>query len=61
MILRRYRPFNEVVEELVEEGKKFDAESLKLISFRDLNLAGVGNAGKAACSFELIEGEIKEG
>jgi len=59
MILRRYRPFNEVVEELVEEGKKFDAESLKLITFRDLNMAGIGNAGKAACSFDLIENEVK--
>ena len=59
MALRRYKPFYEVREELIAEGKRFDAESLKLISFRDLNLAGVGNAGKAACSFELIEGEIK--
>lgn len=59
MISGRYRPFNDVVKELIAEGKKFDTESLKLISFRDLNMAGIGNAGKAACSFELIENEVK--
>lgn len=59
MTLRRYKPFYEVREELIAKGKRFDAESLKLISFRDLNMAGVGNAGKAVCSFELIEKEQK--
>jgi hypothetical protein len=59
MTLRKYKPFNEIVEELEAKGKRFDAESLKLISFRDLNLASVGNAGKAACSFELAENERK--
>lgn len=59
MVLNRYRPFNDVVKELIAEGKKFDAESLKQITFRDLNLACVGNAGKAACSIELVENEVK--
>jgi hypothetical protein len=59
MTLGRYKQFYEVTEELITKGKRFDTESLKLISFKDLNLAGVGNAGKAACRFELIEDEIK--
>lgn len=57
MALRRYIPFYEIREELIAKGKRFDAESLKLISFRDLNMADIGNAGKAACSFELVEAE----
>lgn len=57
MILRKYKPFYDMVEELIAKGKIFDAESLKLISFRDLNMACVGNAGEAACRFELVEDE----
>ena len=59
MKLERYRLFNDVVKDLIAEGKKFDAESLKQITFSDLNLACVGNAGKAACSIELVENEVK--
>lgn len=59
MVLRRYKPFYEITEELIAKGKRFDAESLKLISFRDLNMACVGNAGDAACSFDLVEDEKK--
>lgn len=59
MLLRRYRHFNDVVKDLITKGKKFDEESLKLIAFRDLNLACIGNAGKAACSIELVENEVK--
>lgn len=59
MALKRYKPFYEVREELIDKGKRFDTESLKLISFRDLNMACIGNAGKAACSFELVEDEKK--
>ena len=59
MTLRRYKPFHDIVEELEAKGKRFDAESLKLISFKDMSLACVGNAGKAACSFELVEDERK--
>jgi hypothetical protein len=59
MTLRRYKPFHELTEELIANGKKFDTESLKLISFGDLVLASVGNAGKAACSSKLVEDERK--
>lgn len=59
MVLRRYKPFNDIREELIAKGKKFDVESLKLISFRDLNMACIGNAGKAACSYDLVEDEKK--
>lgn len=57
MVLRKYRPFYEMREELIAKGKRFDAENLKLISFRDLNMACIGNAGEAACNFELVEAE----
>ncbi len=53
----RYRNFYELCKELISQGKRFDKDSLKLLTFRDLNLAGIGNAGKAACGFELIEAE----
>jgi hypothetical protein len=59
MVLRKYKPFYEMVEELIAKGKRFDVESLKLISFRDLNMACVGNAGEAACSCEIVEDERK--
>lgn len=59
MVLKKYKPFYEVREELIDKGKRFDTESLKLISFRDLNMACIGNAGKAACSFGLAEDEKK--
>jgi hypothetical protein len=59
MKIRRYKPFNDVTEELIAKGKRFDNGSLKLISFIDLNLACVGNAGKAACSIGLVEDERK--
>lgn len=59
MVLRRYKPFYEIREELIAKGKRFDVDSLKLISFRDLNMACIGNAGEAACRFELVEDEKK--
>lgn len=55
MVLGRYKSFNEIREELIAKGKRFDVESLKLISFRDLNMACIGNAGKAACSCDLVD------
>lgn len=58
-MLRRYKPFYEIIEELISKGKRFDAESLKLISFKDLNLACVGNARNAACNYKLVEEERK--
>jgi hypothetical protein len=60
MVLGRYKPFNEIREELIAKGKRFDVESLKLISFRDLNMACIGNAGEAACSCDLVDIERKK-
>ena len=57
--MKVYEPFYEIREELIAKGKRFDTESLRLISFRDLNMACIGNAGKAACSCELVEDEKK--
>jgi hypothetical protein len=59
MVLRRYNSFYGIREELITKGKRFDAESLKLISFRDLNMACIGNAGEAACSCDLVDIERK--
>ncbi len=59
MVLRRYKPFYDIREELIAKGKRFDTESLKLISFRDLNMACIGNAGEAACSCDLVQIEKK--
>lgn len=55
--MKRYREFYELCDELTKNNKKFDSESLKLLSFRDLSLACVGNAGSAACDWKLIEEE----
>lgn len=57
--MKRYREFYELRDEIVAKGKRFDKDTLKLLSFKDLTLAGVGNAGRAACNFELIEEEEK--
>jgi hypothetical protein len=59
MVLRRYKPFYEIREELIVKGKRFDVESLKLISFRDLDMACIGNAGETACNCDLVEDEKK--
>lgn len=59
MVSKRYRPFYDVREELIAKGERFDAESIKLISFRDLDMADIGNAGEAACSSDLVDNEKK--
>lgn len=59
MLNGRYRNFYELCDELISQGKRFDEKSLKLLTFIDLNLADIGNAGKAACSFELVKAEQK--
>lgn len=41
-------------DELISQGKEFDNNTLKLLSFRDLQLADIGNAGKAACSYDIV-------
>lgn len=55
----KYRQFYELCEELIAQGKRFDQESLKLLSFKDIDLACIGNAGKAACNCRLAETEKK--
>lgn len=55
--MRIYILFNKLCKELEAQGKKFDAESLKLLSFGQLQLAGIGNAGKAICDYKLVEQE----
>jgi len=49
--------FNELCNELESQGKKFDIDSLRLLKYGELCLAGCGNAGKAVCKYELIEQE----
>ena len=55
--MKIYIPFQKLCNELITKGKKFDIESLKLLSYKDLDLAGIGNAGKAICSYTLVEKE----
>lgn len=51
------RIFNELKKELELNNEKFTAETLKLLRYRDLTLAGCGNAGNAICNYELIKAE----
>lgn len=60
MVNKKYREFYKLSEELIVKGKRFDEETLKLLSFKDLYLAGIGNAGKTICNYELIVKEQKE-
>lgn len=56
----RYEKFYDVRKELEAKGRRFDEESLKRISYKDLVLAFIGNAGKTACkSWELLNKEQK--
>lgn len=57
MVYGRYREFYSLKDELISQGKRFDENTLKLLSFKDLQLACVGNAGKAACSYDLVVAE----
>jgi len=57
MVNKRYREFYSLRDELISQGKIFDKNTLKLLSFKDLQLADIGNAGKAACSYELVIAE----
>lgn len=59
MVNKRYREFYELRDELITKGKRFDEETLKLLSFKNLTLAGIGNAGGAACDYKLTEEEEK--
>lgn len=53
----KYERFYDVRKKLETTGNKFDVESLRRVSFGDLDLAGVGNAGEARCDFILINSE----
>lgn len=57
--MARYRKFYELRDELIAQGKKFDLDTLKEISFKDLELAGIGNAADASCNYQLIKEEKK--
>lgn len=59
MASKRYREFYGLRDELVSQGKRFDVESLKLLSFKDLALACIGNALDAGCNYTLTEEEEK--
>jgi len=59
MVNKRYREFYRLRDELIAKGKRFDEDTLKLLSFKDIVLAGIGNAGAAACDYKLIEEEEK--
>lgn len=52
-----YIQFNELCDELIAQGKRFDVESLKLLTYSQLSFAGIGNAGKAICNYTLVEQE----
>ncbi len=53
-----YEKFYDVKKELESRGERFDEESLKRISYGDLILAFIGNAGKTACkTWDLLEKE----
>jgi hypothetical protein len=53
------RAFDEIRDALIAEGKKFDETSIKEVSYEQLYLCCIGNAGVAACSPKLIQVEKK--
>ena len=53
------REFVDLCRELVEQGKKFDKQTLAHIPYAQLLLCCIGNAGKAACSIQLVQQEKK--
>lgn len=57
MVNGRYREFYSLRDELISQGNRFNENTLKLLSFKDLQLADIGNAGKAACSYDLVIAE----
>lgn len=56
--MSKYMQFYDMVKKLEDEGKRFDKDSLKLLRYGDLDLAGIGNAGKACChDWDAIKAE----
>lgn len=56
----KYEKFYDVCKELEAKGERFTEDSLKRISYRNLRMAFIGNAGKARCEdWDLYEKEEK--
>jgi hypothetical protein len=53
------RPFEELRDELIKAGKKFDAEALSHIPYEKLAQCATGIAGSAMCSILLVREEKK--
>ena len=51
------RDFADLRRELIEQGRKFDENTLRAVPYSQLNLCCIGNAGSAACSLELVQQE----
>lgn len=51
------KDFTEVKQEVLKKGAKFDATTLKLVSYSQLHLCCIGNAGAAACTLQLVQQE----
>jgi hypothetical protein len=52
-----HQDFYEVRDRLVAAGKKFDRDSLRLLTYSQLNLCCIGNAATAACPTRLVQEE----
>ena len=51
------RDFYDLRSDLIEQGKKFDETSLRLLPYHQLHLAAMGNAGDAACQVTVVQQE----
>lgn len=49
--------FPDLRDRLVLEGRKFDEQSLQFLSYNELQLCCIGNAGPAICSAKLVQDE----
>lgn len=54
------REFYELLDELKSKGSKFSPSTLRLLSYDQLVLAAMGNAGPARCSVEDVVNEKQE-
>jgi len=53
----QHRPFDELRDAMIAEGRKFDEGSLPLVAYDQLHLCCIGNAGEAACQPKLVRVE----
>ncbi len=51
------RDFYDLRDDLIDQDKKFDETSLRLLSYHQLHLAAMGNAGDSACTQRLVQEE----